>query len=197
MTHKTLPPLILASTSPYRKELLEQLGLPFQSMAPLFDEDSLKGSNLDPVELVTRLAREKALSIAATRPAAMIIGSDQMAVAQEGLLGKPGSREAAMEQLSQLSGESHELLTAVALCHGGNVTEFLDRTRLRMRKLSPEQITRYIDADQPWDCAGAYKIESRGICLFEKIETQDHTAITGLPLMELSSQLLRLGYPIP
>jgi septum formation protein len=197
MTHETLPPLILASTSPYRKELLEQLGLPFQSIAPLFDEDSLKNSDLDPVELVTLLARQKALSIAVNHPEAVVLGSDQMAVAQGGLLGKPGSREAAMKQLAKLSGQPHELLTAVALCYGGEVTEFLDRTRLHMRDLSPEQINRYIDADQPWDCAGAYKIESRGICLFEKIETQDHTAITGLPLIELSSQLLRLGYPIP
>ncbi len=196
MTRET-PALILASTSPYRKALLEQLGLPFQCMAPLFDEECWKDSDLAPVELVTELAQQKALSIAVSHPQAVVVGSDQMAVSEGKLLGKPGSREGAMEQLSALSGKSHELLTAVALCHKSQVITFLNRTRLSMRNLDLEQIERYVDADEPWDCAGAYKIESRGISLFEEIETQDHTAIQGLPLMELSSQLLRLGYPIP
>ncbi|MBW2714000.1 MAG: septum formation protein Maf [Deltaproteobacteria bacterium] len=191
------PALILASTSPYRKVLLEQLGIPFQCVAPLFDEERWKDSDLNPVELVTELAQQKALSIAVSHPKAVVIGSDQMAVSEGKLLGKPGSRESAIEQLSELSGKSHELLTAVALCHKSQVITFLNRTRLSMRNLDREQIERYVDADEPWDCAGAYKIESRGISLFNEIETQDHTAIQGLPLIELSSQLLLLGYPIP
>lgn len=191
------PPLVLASTSPYRKALLEQLGLAFDCVAPLFDEDSLKDTGLAPETLVVHLAREKALSIANSQPHAVVLGSDQMAVAQGQVLGKPGSREAAMGQLTKLSGQTHELLTAVALCHDGDVLEFMDRTRLTMRELSTEQIGRYVDVDEPWDCAGSYKIESRGISLFEKIETQDYTAIQGLPLIALTTHLLRLGYPIP
>lgn len=188
--------LVLASTSPYRRALLERLGLPFECRAPDVDEDDIKSRWIrTPAELVTHLARAKARSIDA--PNATVIGSDQMVVLGSQILGKPCDPAVAVAQLTTLSGRTHDLLTAFAVAQNGRIYEHLDVTRLTMRALERDEITRYVQADEPTDCAGSYKLESRGIALFESIESSDQTAIIGLPLIALTSILRNLGFPVP
>ncbi|MGE3172653.1 MAG: nucleoside triphosphate pyrophosphatase [Planctomycetota bacterium] len=185
--------LVLASTSPYRKELLERLGLPFECVAPDFDEDAVRGEHDSPVALVRALAAGKAAAVAKGRPKAVVIGCDQVAALGATILGKPGSAQAAAAQLQQLQGQEHLLLTAVSIHRGKDVEEFVDVATLRMRKLDKKTIDRYVERDQPLDCAGAYKIERAGIALFDKIDCEDHTAIVGLPLLKLAAALRKLG----
>lgn len=189
--------LVLASTSPYRRALLERLGLPFRARDPAIDEDLYKQHGQSPRALADLLAQRKAESVRSTEPSAIVLGSDQVAALDELILGKPGSEESAIEQLTRLSGRTHELVTAVAIWTGAGFRTFTDVTRLRMRPLNRQEIDRYVAADRPFDCAGAYKIESRGISLFEKIESDDHTAIMGLPLIAVCTMLRELGFAIP
>jgi septum formation protein len=198
-----LPEIVLASTSRYRRELLARLGLPFRVRAPACDEETLKAelrgrdAALAPEVLTARLARAKAESLRDAEPAATIIGSDQVAALGAEVLEKPGTAERAILQLEKLAGRTHVLVTAVAVVHAGSVLEHADVTRLTMRPLTREQIERYVAADAPLDCAGSYKLEQRGVTLFERIESADHSAITGLPLIALTSMLARAGYPVP
>lgn len=185
-------PLILASTSPYRKDLLTKLGFPFQVKAPLFDEERYKGTLGSPLATAQFLARGKAESL--QDPAACVIGSDQLVALGTEILGKPGTIERAADQLGRMSGKTHQLITAVALVYRGRRVEFVDVTKITLRQLSPAEIHEYVRLDQPLDCAGAYKIERNGIRLMEKIETQDFTAIQGLPLIELNLRLKELGW---
>jgi septum formation protein len=192
-----LPDLILASTSIYRRALLERLGVPFRWRAPLCDEEFLKAEEIDPRSLAERLAYAKAVSLRVAEPDATIIGCDQVVSFQGQVFGKPGSTEGAIEQLSAMAGRAHELITALVVVEGERSFSHTDVTRLHMRRLAHGAIERYVAADQPLDCAGAYKLESRGIALFEKIESADHTAVTGLPLIALVTMLRDLGYEIP
>jgi septum formation protein len=192
-----LPALVLASTSVYRRALLERLGVPFRWRAPLCDEESFKGEERDRRSLAERLAEAKAASLVAVDPGATIIGSDQVVSFQGRLFGKPSTVARAVEQLCAMAGQTHDLITALVVMQGGRTFRHTDVTTLRMRPLSRPAIERYVAADQPFDCAGSYKLESRGISLFEKIESDDHTAITGLPLMGLVTILLELGYEVP
>ncbi len=189
--------LLLASTSRYRRELLERLGVPFRSRPPLVDEEPFKRLGLEPRRLAERLAREKALSLADSEPTATIIGSDQVAAVDAEILGKPGTAENAVEQVTRLSGREHSLLTAVAVWHRGSLWEHLAIARLTMRPLHRDELARYVEADSPLDCAGAYKLERRGVSLFAAIDCNDHSAITGLPLIALTGHLRSLGYAIP
>jgi septum formation protein len=191
--------LVLASTSPYRRALLERLGVDFAAVAPDCDEDQWKGQGLSAEELVTRLAREKAESVAASHPDAVIIGSDQAAEVDDEILGKPGTPAGARQQLKRLAGREHRLLTALCVLDArtGQRAEGLDIHRLRLRRLSDEQIARYVNADNPVDCAGSYKIEGLGIALFESVEGTDFTAVVGLPLTRVVALLGRLGIEIP
>jgi len=189
--------LVLASTSRYRRELLERLGVPFHCAAPGVDEESYKRPGVDPTALAQELAAAKATSLAKRFPHAAIIGCDQVAVCEGTRLGKPGSAERAVDQLSQLSGRTHELVTAVCVWHAGELHQHTDHTRLTMRSLDREALERYVAADQPYDCAGSYKLECRGIALFESIDTRDPSAITGLPLIALAQILIKLGWAIP
>jgi septum formation protein len=191
------PPLILASTSPYRRELLERLGVPFTCVPPACDEEALKRPELAPRALAELLARAKADSIAADRPDAVVIGSDQVCALDERVLGKPGSPEGARAQLAALSGREHRLITAVAVVHGPRALRHTEIAVLAMRPLSAGQIARYVDRDRPFDCAGSYKLERAGISLLERIECGDHTAITGLPLMTLARMLGEFGFEAP
>lgn len=193
------PGLILASTSPYRRALLERLGVPFIAMAPRIDEDSLKNPALGPRALAESLALAKAKSLDEEGPDAVIIGSDQVVTLDGQILGKPGDANRAIAQLLTLSGRSHEILTAVAVwdCSGDRVFRHTDRTTLTMRRLDRDAVTRYVEADRPIDCAGSYKLESRGITLFSSIESADQSAITGLPLIALTSILREIGFAIP
>ena len=195
-----LPRLVLASTSRYRRELLARLGLPFTARAPACDEEALKASlpgRTPPEHLAATLARAKAESLAEAEPGAAVLGADQVAAVDGEILGKPGSAEQAARQLARLAGRAHVLVTAVALALDGSVREHVDVTRLFMRPLSSAQIERYVAADAPIDCAGSYRIEARGITLFERIESADHDAIVGLPLIALTSMLGAMGYPVP
>ena len=130
-------------------------------------------------------------------PLATIIGCDQVVDVDGRILGKPETLEAAVEQLSLLQGRSHRLVTAVCVWHEGLIHTHVDLTTLTMRPIPVEAIARYLAADQPLDCCGSYKLEARGITLFERIESDDHTAITGLPLIALTTLLKRCGYQIP
>ncbi len=191
--------LVLASTSAYRRALLERLGVPFRCRAPLFDEAAIQqeSQGLDPLRLAERLAMAKASSLIEEERASVIIGCDQLVACEGRIFGKPGTTDRAAEQLSTLSGKSHDLITAMVVLHDGSARRHTDVTRLRMRPLSREAIARYIEADHPTDCAGSYKLESRGIVLFDRIESDDHSAITGLPLMALVTILRDLGLAIP
>lgn len=192
------PPLVLASTSRYRRELLARLGLPFSVRAPACDEDAIKrGLDLAPLDLAVHLARAKAESLSAELPSGVIIGSDQIAEIDGVILGKPGSADRAAEQLALLAGRTHRLITAVVVAHPGGVIEHVDVARLTMRPLAAAQIARYVAADAPLDCAGSYKLEARGITLFSRIESEDSSAITGLPLIALTTMLSTLGFAVP
>jgi len=189
--------LILASTSAYRRALLERLGVPFDCLAPGADEQRLPGE--PPEMLALRLARLEAETVAARHPGCIVIGSDQVAVRGAEILGKPGTVERCTEQLRESSGRDVAFLTAVHVIDGrGARAEFhIDRTQVRFRALEPAEIARYIAADAPLDCAGGFKAESLGIALFERIESEDPTALTGLPLIWLCAALRRAGIPVP
>lgn len=189
--------LILASSSKYRQELLARLGVPFRALAPNIDEDHYKLIIPVAVELAEQLSFYKAEAILKLHPHACVIGSDQVAEIDGKILGKPHTREQAIEQLSLLQGTEHALVTSMCIMTSEEKIIYTDRTFLRMRDLSIDQIERYLDYDQPYDCAGSYKLESRGIALFKKIEGHDHTAIQGLPLMKVAEILNCLGYSLP
>jgi septum formation protein len=189
--------LVLASTSRYRRALLERLGIPFRCRAPRVDEESFKTAGLEPRALTALLARAKILGVREEEPHSIVIGSDQLVACDGRVFGKPGDVAAAVDQLVALSGRSHELITALVVCDEDRAIEHLDVAILHMRALGREEIERYVAADLPLDCAGSYKLEERGIVLFERIESADHTAITGLPLIALTTILRDLGYPLP
>ena len=189
--------LILASTSKYRRELLTRLKLPFETVAPGVDEVAVKAAGGPAREVVEELARRKAEAVRRLRPSDVVIGSDQAAVLDGEVLDKPGTETNAVAQLRSLRGRRHQLITAVAVAHPGGIERFTDVTNLTMRRLTGEEITRYVRAEMPLDCAGSYKIEGLGVTLFEQIETRDHTAIVGLPLAQLSDTLRDLGFALP
>lgn len=189
-------PLILASSSRYRAELLRRLRLPFTQHAADLDESPLR--NEAPAALALRLAVQKAQAIAKQNPDAWVLGSDQMVAAALKLLGKPGTRARAIAQLSLLSGKSVQFVTAVALLrHGQPARTALDTTVVRFRKLNPAEIERYVDAEPAFDCAGSFKCEGLGITLCESIETRDSTALIGLPLIATRVLLAEAGYKLP
>lgn len=190
--------LILASTSPYRKQLLEQLNIPFKAVPPAVDEDLLKKkSPVSLVDLPLFLAQKKAESLAGLYPGSVIIGSDQMGLIGTQALGKAGTKDKAIAQLNLLSGKSHHLITAISVYSKGQWYNHVDTTMLHMRPLSTAEIRRYVDLENPVDCSGSYKIEKMGISLFDRIETPDHTAIVGLPLIALCRILNQLGFQVP
>jgi septum formation protein len=189
--------LILASTSRYRRELLGRLGLPFDCAAPGVDEAPRPGESA--IELCTRLARLKAAAVSARHPGAVVIGSDQVALRGEEVLGKPGTVERCVEQLERSSGREVLFLTAVHVVDGAaqRALSHLDRTQVVFRTLSHEEIVRYVERDRPLDCAGGFKAESLGIALFERIESADPTGLTGLPLAWLAGALRETGFSVP
>jgi septum formation protein len=187
--------LILASTSSYRRELLQRLRLPFDSVRPEVDETPHPDEQ--PAALATRLAAAKAAAVAALHPGAWVIGSDQVADLNGVALGKPGTRERAIAQLAAMSGQTVSFHTAVSLCRDGRHLPALDLTRVRFRDLDRAEIERYVDAEQPFDCAGSFKCEGLGISLFQAIDNRDPSALVGLPLIALSGLLRQAGYALP
>lgn len=193
----TVPCLVLASTSRYRKALLERLGIPFTVAAPACDEAAYQARIADPFDLAIALAAAKAEAVARAHPAAVVIGSDQVCAHDGAVLGKPGDRPRALAQLQRLQGRSHDLITAVCVLGPNGAQAFHDLSRLRMRALDDAALLRYLDRDEPYDCAGSYKLEAAGITLFATIQSADHTAITGLPLLQLTGVLRTLGFALP
>lgn len=191
------PQLILASGSPYRRELLQRLKLDFVVHAADIDERSFERHDRSPRDVASILAAEKARRVLAVYPESVVIGSDQVVSLNGAVLGKPGSEQAAIEQLRRLSGRGHQLITAVAVISQFRESSFVNETSMRMRSLTEDEVIRYVRQDRPWDCAGSYRIEALGIALFDAIECGDFTAITGLPLLELASVLRRHGFQIP
>ena len=156
----------------------------------------MKAKNLSPTQLALELAHLKALAVFNKRPEACVIGSDQVCMLNGELLGKPGTKENAIAQLLKMQGIHHELITAVTILSPQGEINFHNRTLLFMRPMSLNEITHYVEEDMPLDCAGSYKLETKGIKLFEKIEMDDHTSIIGLPLIQLNNHLLQIGYPL-
>ncbi|VXB69471.1 hypothetical protein LUTEI9C_50109 [Luteimonas sp. 9C] len=190
------PPLVLGSTSTYRRQLLERLGLPFTCARPEVDETPADGE--DPAALAIRLAQAKAETVAAGTLDAWVIGSDQVAALHGRPLGKPGGRAAAIAQLTAMSGRSVTFHTALALARAGQPTlQACDRTEVVFRTLQADEIARYVDAEQPFDCAGSFKCEGLGIVLFDAIRSDDPTALIGLPLIATARLLRAAGYALP
>jgi septum formation protein len=191
------PPLILASTSAYRRELLGRLGIGFTCQSPGIEE-SVLGQEL-PMDRALRLAHAKAHAIAERSPHACIIGADQVAVCGEQLLEKPGAAAASRTQLQRLSGASARFYTGCALlCPArGLRLAHLDTTVVSFRALEAPEIERYVAHDEPYDCAGGFKAERLGIALMESIESSDPTALIGLPLIWVADALRRAGYRVP
>ncbi|WP_297527015.1 Maf family protein [Thiohalobacter sp.] len=191
------PPLVLASTSPYRRELLERLGLAFECVSPEVDETARPDES--PAALVRRLSEAKARAGAGERSDALVIGSDQVAVIDQTILGKPGSHARALEQLRRLSGRSVTFHTGLCLLDTRNGDCRLDvvDTRVRFRILDDATLERYLQREQPYNCAGSFKSEGLGIALFEAIQGDDPNALIGLPLIRLVSFLRDAGVQVP
>jgi septum formation protein len=187
------PRLILASSSAYRRELLARLGLPFEAIAPDIDETPRPGETPDATAL--RLAREKAAAIAARHPDALVIGSDQVATLDGEQIGKPGDHARALAQLRQMRGREVVFHTALCLWDGRNGTHELEnvRTLVTFRDLPDAELDAYLRIEQPYDCAGSAKNEALGIAILERIDSADPTALTGLPLIALTTMLRRAG----
>ena len=191
-----MPPILLASTSPYRRELLQRLRLPFVVQAPSVDERPLPGEA--PRETACRLALAKARAVASSRPEAIVIGSDQVADVDGEALSKPGSHEAALALLTRMQGREVVFHTALAVV-GPDAEPQVDEvpTTVRFRVLPAAQLDAYLHLEQPYDCAGAAKIESLGITLLESVRSDDPTALVGLPLIRLTTMLAACGVRLP
>jgi len=191
-----LQPLVLASGSRYRRELLSKLGLAFTSVSPDIDESALPGE--DPADLALRLSYQKAQALAPAYPDHLIVGSDQVAVLGERRLGKPGNHENAVAQLQQASGKIVTFLTGLCVydARSGTSHAGLDRCRVHFRRLDRRRIERYVAIDKPYDCAGAFKSEGLGISLLQRIEGDDPNALVGLPLILLTELLQRCGVAV-
>jgi len=191
------PGLILASTSPYRRELLARLGLPFSVHRPDVDEHRMPGE--PPLARAERLALAKASTVAALHPHAVVIGADQVAACGALILDKPGNADTARAQLRAQSGRSVQFFSAVAIVQAGSTSNdcFTDLTTVFLRTLSEAEIDAYIAADRPFDCAGSLRSEGLGISLCERIESTDPTGLIGLPLIRLAAALRARGYALP
>lgn len=190
--------LVLASSSPYRASLLQRLNLPFDRCSPDIDESALADEAVD--SLAQRLARQKAdAARILTQADALVIASDQVASCHGKRLRKPGNESRACEQLLGMSGKSVDFHTALHLLDtdSGWRMQAMDHTRARLRQLDSDEVERYVAADRPLDCAGSFKVESLGISLFDAIDSQDPTALIGLPMIALCKGLRQAGFSLP
>jgi septum formation protein len=192
-----MPPLILASSSRYRRELLTRLRLPFECVVPGVDETPLAAESH--FDRAVRLALAKASAVAARYPGGTVIGSDQVGVCRAEALDKPGDADRARAQLQRLSAAAATFYTAVAVLQleRGSSMQFVDTTTVYFRALSDAEIDRYIAAEQPFDCAGGFRGEGLGITLFSRIVCEDPTGLIGLPLIAVARSLRQLGYELP
>lgn len=192
-----MPPLILASTSPYRRELLARFAIDFEVEPPGVSEAHLPGES--PADRALRLATAKAQAVSARHPQALVIGSDQVAALNAEVLDKPGDASRCRGQLARLSGHSAHFYTACVLLGAEPPVHLahVDTTTVVFRQLSAAEIARYVERERPFDCAGGFRAEASGIALFEYIESQDPTALIGLPLIWLASGLRGAGFRLP
>jgi septum formation protein len=192
-----VPTLILASTSPYRRELLARLAIDFEVIAPGVSEEALPGES--PADRALRLATAKARAVSTRHPDALVIGSDQVASLGAEVLDKPGDAERCRAQLAHLSGRSAHFYTACVLMAARPPVHLahVDTTTVIFRRLIAAEIARYVERERPFDCAGGFKAEGLGIALFDCIESQDPSALIGLPLIWLAGALRGAGYPLP
>lgn len=189
--------LVLASSSPYRRELLSRLRLPFISAAPNIDETPLPGEG--PAQTSLRLAVAKARALAAAHPQALIIGSDQVSLLNGEQLGKPGTHERAVQQLRAMRGQTLKFHTALCLLNSasGVIQQDIEITEVVMRHYDDMQIEHYLRAETPYDCAGSVKSEALGICMIAAMRGEDPNALVGLPLIKLVSMLYKEGISLP
>ena len=197
MQNPAAAPIVLASSSIYRRGLLDRFLDEYEAVSPKVDESD-DGTEL-PEHLAARLAREKAEAVSSTHRDSLIIGADQVAVLDDQVLGKPGDHQRAIEQLLAVSGKSLQFLTAVCVLDPAGRTrhEYIDRTAVRFRQFDLRLAETYLRHDEPYDCAGSFKIEGAGSVLFESVQTDDPTALVGLPMIWLAETLRRLGYLLP
>jgi septum formation protein len=186
------PGLILASQSRYKQELLGRLGIEFQTAPSEVEEQHWPGET--PLEMASRLAEKKARAVAEQNPGMFVLGADQVVFIDDKIYGKPGTVAAAVEQLGELQGKTHTLLSTLALVYpDGRVDTEAVYTFMTMRSFSVESLIVYVELDQPLDCAGAYKIEEHGVRLFSKMDGDDYTNIIGLPLTRVVDLFERAG----
>lgn len=197
MQNPSAPEIFLASSSPYRRDLLDRFLDEYEAVSPDVDESNTE--NLDPASLATHLARKKAEAVSANIHRALIIGADQLAVLDRTVLGKPGSHAKAVEQLMAAAGKTVTFLTAV--CILDPVTrkryEHTDTTTVRFRQFDIRLAESYLRHDEPYDCAGSFRLEGAGFVLFESVHAEDPTALIGLPMIWVADRLLALGYLLP
>ena len=188
--------LVLGSSSPYRKELLERLGLPFLTDRPGVDESPRPGESAE--KIVRRLSQEKALAVSVRYPDALVIGCDQVAAVEDRIVGKPGNHEAAVKQLKEVSGKTITLYTGLALLNSktGNIQVDVVPFSVTFRILTGEMIEQYLRRDKPYDCTGSVRVEGLGIALLERLEGDDPNALIGLPLIRLITMLKEEGLSI-
>jgi septum formation protein len=194
MQNPAAPRIVLASSSKYRRELLDRILDDFETVAPNVDETPEPG--VAPEDLVARLARNKAEAVASGQRDALIIGADQIAVLDGCIVGKPGDHGSAVEQLLTASGKTLRFLTAVCVLEPQSRRryEHTDETIVHFRRFDRRLAEAYLHYDEPYDCAGSFRVESAGIVLLESVESTDPTGLVGLPMIWLSSCLLELGY---
>ena len=197
MQNPSAPRIVLASASRYRRDLLDRFLDEYDAVSS--DVDESKDLGLDPEQLATHLARSKAEAVSMTARNSLIIGADQLAVLDDRVLGKPGNHQKAVEQLLAASGHPVTFLTAVCILDpvGRTRYEHVDRTAVRFRQFDRRLAEAYLRHDEPYDCAGSFKIEGAGFVLFESINTDDPTALIGLPMIWVADVLLKLGYLLP
>ena len=194
MQNPSSPSIVLASASPYRRDLLDRFLDEFETVSPDIDESNDEG--LSPKKLARRLARTKAETVAMQARNSLIIGADQLAVLDGHTLGKPGTHQKAVEQLLAAAGKTVTFRTAVCILDpvGRTRYEHVDKTTVRFRQFDRRLAESYLRHDEPYDCAGSFKIEGAGFVLFESVSTDDPTALVGLPMIWVSDVLLELGY---
>lgn len=194
MQNPSAPPIILASSSPHRRGLLDRILTEYQTVSPGVDE-SREGDE-SALEQAVRLARAKAEAVASTHSGQLVVGADQLAVMDQRVLGKPGDHQNAIDQLLASSGKSLRFLTAVCVLDpvARRRHEHVDETLVRFRRFDLRLAENYLRHDKPYDCAGSFKVEGAGFVLFESVTTDDPTALIGLPMIWLSGKLQELGY---
>ncbi len=192
------PHIILASGSPSRRQQLEDLGFTFKVEISGIDEDSYKTNKDIPLaEICQKLAQAKAEKVAESHPDALVLGGDQMAVLGSEIFNKAATVEQAIQSLMKLQGKRHTLFTALHMCYQKKTFSYLEINKMHMRKLTEEQVKKYVEIAKPLHCAGSYALERYGVALFEKIETRDQSAVIGFPLITLINQLIKWNIPLP